>query len=337
MNILNKLILIIFISLISLFSFLDAEIVRRAAFDFGSGKIKLQVADVDTDSHTIIQSIYSEGVPVLLSEDAAKNPEGCFSEEIQKQAIATTQMFMQKAIELGTVEFSGLATEAYRKAPNGQKLIDKYASTLNLPVKIISQEEEGKNGFLTLIAETHLDPTQVIAWDIGGGSFQITYLDDEKNIQVYMAPFGRMTTKSAIIRFVKDKDPSVISSPNPMSNKEWKKAIQYLNTALPQVPTELANKLKMSNVQLIGVSAHPEKLRSLKVYHTKDIIENLEERLNKNDTELGEIHEAPTSAVSELALVYTIMQKLDISSVNYIRMSSGSTSALLITEEYWNK
>lgn len=315
---------------------LHAEIIRRAAFDFGSGKIKLQVADVDTNNHSIVESIYSEAIIVPLSEDAADNTQGYFSEEIQRVAINTTQNLKQKALKFGAVEFSGLATEAYRRAPNGQKLVSKYFSALHIPVKIISQMEEGKIAFLTLIAETPLDSSQVISWDIGVGSFQITYFDDKKNIQVYMAPFGRITAKNAIIKFVKGKDPSKITSPNPINNTEWKNSLDYFSNTLPQVPNSLALKLKKSNTQLIGIGAHPEKLRNLKTYHLNDVIEIIEERLNKNDSELEKIHNSPSSAVSELALVYSIMHKLNVSSLNYIRTSSGSTSGLLITEEYWN-
>ena len=315
---------------------LDAEIIRRAAFDFGSGKIKVQVADVDTESHKILQSLYAEDIVVQLSEDAAQHPEGQFSEKIKKQAIAATQSLKQKALALGAVEFSGVATEAYRKAPNSKELIAKYLSDLDIPVKIISQTEEGKSGFLALIAETNLDPDQVISWDIGGGSFQVTYLDDEGNIQVYMAPFGRSTAKNAIIRYVKAGDPSTMSSPNPMSRADWEASLLFFDEALPKVPEELAQKLKRCDVQLIGISAHPGKLRNVKAYHSTDIVIVLEERLNKSDSELAEIHKSPTYAISELALVYSIMQKLDVRTVNYVRTISGSSSAVLIAEEYWN-
>lgn len=314
---------------------LNAEIVRRAAFDFGSGKTKLQVADVDTDSHNIVETLYSDAIIVLLSEDAGNHPQGHFSEQIQQQALAATLTLKQKAIELGAEEFMGLATEAYRKAENGQELVDKYLSELNIPVKIIPQEEEGRLGFIALIAETGLDPAQVISWDIGGGSFQITYLDEDSNIQVYMAPFGRITTKNAIIQFVKGEDPLKVSSPNPMSHADWENSLKYFDETLPKVPISLSHKLKADGVRLIGISAHPEKLRSLNTYHTQDVMENLRERITKNDSELSLIHGSPSIAVTELALIQSIMNKLDVSTVDYIRTSSGSTSALLITEKYW--
>lgn len=315
---------------------LRAEIVTRAAFDFGSGKVKLQVATVDTDKHTIVQSIHSEAIVVQLAEDIIKNPLG-FSDEIQEQAIAAAQYLKQKAIELGAVEFIGLATEAYRKAPNGQALVDRYMSELSIPVRIISQIEEGKMGFLALIAETNFDPSKVVSWDIGGGSTQVTYVDDDNNIQVYMAPFGRVTTKNAIIQFVKGKDPSIVSSPNPISNKEWKNAVHYLKSELPKVPKGLICKLKKEDVKCIGIGNHPEQLRSLKAYFVDDVTKVLKERLNKSDEELAKIHSAPVSAVSELVLVYSVMNKLNITSVNYNRTSSGSTTAILISEEYWNE
>jgi len=318
-------------------SFAHAETIRRAAFDFGSGKIKVQIADVDTDTHKILNSIYSEDIIVLLSEDSVHQPQGMFSREIQDRAVSAAKRLKQKSIEYGAIEFKGLATEAYRKAPNSQELVDRYLSELGIPVVIISQEEEGKNGFLALIAETNLDPTQVIAWDIGGGSFQVTYLNDENSIQVYMAPFGRMTTKNAIIEHVKGWNPSEISSPNPMSLSDWNMALDYFGETLPEIPEELAIKLKRSDVQVIGISAHPEQLRLLTRYNVHDISAALEGRLDKTDSELAGVHKAPETAVSELVLVYSILQKLQAQQVNYVRTHSGSTSALLISEEYWNQ
>ncbi len=313
----------------------DAAVVRRAAFDFGSGKIKVQVADVDTDTRQILLSLYTEDAVVLLSEDAAHQPQSLLSDQIQEKAINAAQSLKQKALDLGATEFYGLATEAYRKAPNAHKLVDRYFSELAIPVKIISQIEEGQNAFRALIAETNLDQNEVISFDIGGGSFQVTYLDDDKNIQVYMAPFGRSTTKNAIITYVKGEDPATTLSPNPMSRGDWESALKYFDKTLPEVPEALALKLKKSDVQVIGISAHPEKLRNLSTYHLENIHNALEERLNKGDAELAASHKSPNSAVSELALVYSIMQKLQISTVNYIRTNGGATSALLISDEYW--
>jgi len=117
---------------------------------------------------------------------------------------------------------------------------------------------------------------------------------------------------------------------------DWENSIHYFIAALPEVPDDLLLKLQKDDVQLIGISAHPERLRVLKNYKINDVIDLLEKRLNKTDTELASTHNMPTTAVTELAIVYSIMHKLNIYSVNYIRTSSGSSSALLINEDYWH-
>lgn len=325
----------LFALLICMTSYSEAEIIRRAAFDFGSGKIKVQVADVDTKVNKIVQSLYSESKIVLLSDALSHSQENLLNEEIQNEALSAASYLKNQALELGAQEFYGLATEAYRKASNGQELIDRYTIELQIPVKIISQEEEGKNGFLSLVAEKNLPPDNLVAWDIGSGSLQVTYLDDQKNMHVYMAPFGRTTTKNALIQYVKNQDPSKVYSPNPMSQLDWESSLAFLSEALPGAPEELIHKLKKEEVMLVGLSAHPEDLRVLNTYRKSDILHLLEIRLGKTDQELLEIHNSPPSAISELALIYSVMEKLEIEKVNYIRTQGGTSSGLLVSEDYW--
>jgi len=312
---------------------LSAKQVIRGAFDFGSGKIKIQVAVVDQDTQKIVSTLLVKDIIVKLSEDAAHHPEGMFSEEIQQKALTAAKQLKEEALQLGVEQFSGVATEAYRKAPNGQDLIHRYLSELNIPVRMISQFDEGKLGFLALINETGLDPTKVISWDIGGGSCQIAYFDNESNFKVYMLPFGRETTKNAIIRYVKGQNPEFIRTPNPMTRVEWNAAINYFLRVMPGVPEDLTKKLLLSDVQIVGISAHPEQLRSLKQYQIDHVEKILTGRLNKKDEQID--HKTPALAISELALVYSIMHKLQINDVSYIRTKSGSTSGLLSSKEYW--
>lgn len=318
-----------------LFSNLSADVVRRAAFDFGSGKIKIQVADVDATSQQILTTLYSENIIVRLSEDLAHQSDGKFSQAIMVQAVEAARTLKQAAVNLCAEEFCGVATEAYRVALNGQDLIDLYLNELSIPVQIISQDDEGKFGFLALLQETKLDPAQTICWDIGGGSFQITFLDKAGRMQSYKGPFGRASIKNAIITHVKHQNPQEVSTPNPMNNEEWLAALAYFDSALPQVPTELRDKLSQPNVQLVGISAHPERLRALGTYQTKDVLMALNDRLNKRDEELSTEHHSPNMAIGELVIIYGLMNALDVDQVAYYRTNGGSTSGLLVSHEHW--
>lgn len=314
---------------------LYSENTIRAAFDFGSGQTKMQVAEVDLTNGKIVRSIYSHAIKVALAEDALRHPSGCYSTEIQDKALNAVRLLKEKAIALGAVEFAGVATEAYRKAPNAQYLLDRYMTEVGIPSKIISQEEEGRLGFWSVVAETNIDPNMIVAWDMGGASFQITYLDDAKNLKIYMAPFGRVTAKNAIIKFVKEENPLKVLSPNPLNDEEWERALALFLAELPPVPVELLAKLKRQETRLIGLAAHPEKLRILNSYGVDDILNLLEQRINKSDIELQPLHPTPMYAISELALVYSIMKKLQVSRTDYLNTQSGSTSAILLCEDYW--
>ncbi len=112
-------------------------------------------------------------------------------------------------------EFSGIATAAYRIARNGQDLVDRIRQEVGIQVRIISQEEEGLFGFMTLACECGISAHQLVAWDTGAGSLQITYLDDHGVHCHYMAELGRCTTADAIIEHVQKQDLKKTVSPNP--------------------------------------------------------------------------------------------------------------------------
>lgn len=325
--------------LLSFSSFLEAQIVRRAVFDFGSGSIRIHVADVDTQNTQAVHTLYTDSVRVFLSEDLAKQNNKKFSEEIQKVAIDTAKMFKEKALDLNTTQFYGIATEAYRSALNGEELVRRYHAELSIPVNIVSKEEEGKFSFLTLAMQSKVDPNQMICWDIGGGSIQVTYLNQEGELRIYHAPYGRLSTKNALLTHVKNNDHKKEASfLNPVSLTEWKSYLEFMYSALPSAPQDLLDKIKDPNVQIIGVAGHPPELAHLGMYQIKHLIEVRDRYLNKSDEEITQdlpFFSAP-HAVSDLILVHAIMEKLGIDKISYFNTRGSSNSmALLTSEDLW--
>ena len=313
-----------------------ACVVRRAAFDFGSGKIRVHVADVNTVTSTLLQTLLLEKKSVPLSDDAAKQMNGAFSEAIQESAIRTAHELQIKAQSFRTEAWSGYATEAYRCAPNGQALVNQYHSRLGIPTRIISQESEGIYCFRTLLHEYHLDPQKTVSWEIGGGSFQIAYLDSSGNEKVYGASLGKVTTKNTILRFIKGVNPSQISSPNPITEEEWDKAVVLIKEQVPQVPEDLCMRLRREGTELIGNGGHPIALRKSGIYSLDDIDSLKKQYLGKTDQELLD-HPDPLFAVTELLFIRSIMEKLHVSSVRYLPKQEGSTTQILLDEKYWHQ
>lgn len=332
-------VILAFVGMTSLAPHLDAKVVRRAVFDFGSGSIRVHVADIDTDTHQITSSLYAESIRVLLSEDLAKRPDRKFSDEIQRAALNAAGKLKQKAVELDVKEFYGIATEAYRSALNGEELVERYFSELAIPVEIVSKETEGKYSFLTLAQEKKADPQRMICCDIGGGSFQITYMDQKSEIKIYHGPYGRITTKHALITHVKQKSVQEMTSPNPVTLQEWEKGLHFLRSALPPVPQDLLDKVSEPDIQMVGVAGHPPELAALGVYRIEDLVKLRNQYLNKTDQELFSDQPFFLSpyAVSDLILVGALMERLGVNEFSYYetRGSSNST-ALLVTEELWD-
>jgi exopolyphosphatase/guanosine-5'-triphosphate,3'-diphosphate pyrophosphatase len=153
-------------------------VIRRAAWDIGSGMTKVRVADVDTQSGYLVQTLLEEEIEVLYGADwKASKEENCLSETITKAGLDAVQLLQAKANQLGAQQSSGVATEVFRKAKNGPQLLDKMRE-LGLTVQLISQDDEAELGFQTAISSGTFDPTAVVAWDSGGGSFQISYRGD---------------------------------------------------------------------------------------------------------------------------------------------------------------
>lgn len=88
---------------------------------------------------------------------------------------------------------------------------------------------------------------------------------------------------------------------------------------------------------MIAISGHPDEMRALEVYTPEDVLGALSERLDKNDQILGEKTLFPATFVTELALEYTVMEKLGHATAKYVNITSGSTSAVLVEEANWEE
>jgi len=212
----------------------------RAAFDIGSGAAKLQVAKVDPRKGTIEKVFFSEQQETLLLIDMEKR-DGNVGVDLSNFLLKTVSEYKQKADEIGAQEFSAIATEVFRKAKNGCDLLDKIKKTIGIDAQLISQEAEGKLGFLTAVAESRKDKNNVISWDSGGGSFQIVTMIDEK-IHVYGGPFGSGNTTRLMIESIQKKSFKVVPTPNPVTQDEAKNLVALIENSIDSPPSWVSKK-----------------------------------------------------------------------------------------------
>jgi exopolyphosphatase / guanosine-5'-triphosphate,3'-diphosphate pyrophosphatase len=311
---------------------------RRVAFDVGSGKIKMQISDIDVSTNRIVKAIFSDGILVGFSRDLANSPNKQFSLQIQDKAIQAFSQLKAKADKFQPKAYHGVATEAFRLAENSNELLVRIKNDLNIKIEIIEQDEEGILGFITAINEVNIQPNKAVVWDIGSGSFQMTtkYLNE---YFVYKGKLGRITMKDTIINEIQSYH-SDVSTPNPISMKDVNKSLDHIKKQVKDIPDYLCKMLSQPDTIILGIGAYPKViLASQLTFSSQDIFDAISAKIDQSDQdlskEISEFGNSPEFILSDLILVYGIMLALGIQQVRYVITQGGNTTGVLISPQYW--
>ncbi len=337
-----KLLFYIFLTFLPVYG--QAQIERRAAFDIGSGAIKLLVADVDTETQQVTKYLYGDSIKVPFSAYLAVRPDGSFGADLQAQTKTAIATLKHKAAPYHPQCFLGVATEAFRLAKNGQQLAAAIEEELGGPIYIISQSEEAELGFASAVAHANGDIERAIVWDIGNGSFQISWKEFDA-IHSYTGKLGKVPTKNIILT-IQNKEIAENTSPNPISQEETYLAKIALTKQLQGIPASLQQKLQTPRTQVYGIGGVHHKNIAVStgkaVYTLSMVDELLMNRLGLEDSSFGVLSSTPYW-VSDLVFVSCIMSHLGIQEVLDVQSFdvpeipvTGNTVGILIREKYWD-
>ncbi len=267
----------------------------RAAFDIGTGKIKMQIAKIDEQQ---IESLYCQSEQISLSNVSILNQDGLITEEGQEGIVTILKSLKSLGESYGSTKYEAIATELFRKALNGQEIATKISALLGIDIKVVSPEEEGILSFLTIIQEARLDPKDIVVLDIGSGSFQITCKNEDEFI-VYSAPFGRLPTRELVKN-------------NQLSN---------LEIAISSIDPRIAKKIIDCKGNVIGIGAHPKCILTLKTSYDKNDLKAALQASSETDLNY-----------SDLLLIKTIMEALSIIQVKYMGGRAGNTTGVFVLQ-----
>lgn len=209
----------------------------QAAFDIGTGKIKMQVANVDAKTKTIT-SLFCKAYRI--------------QEHSLKHMRALLETLLEEACAYSPSVLIGIATEKYRRDNSGITLIERLKKTTGIQIEVISAEKEGILAHRTVTYETAQDPHKTVVWDIGSGSFQIICHDISKFF-TYTSPYGRIPFYEHYLS---------------LSGTEEEKLQLCLEKGLPflEAPPEIfLKKIRENNGKIICIGAYPFKEASAKM------------------------------------------------------------------------
>jgi len=235
-------------------SALQECIVRRLVFDIGSSATKAGAADVDICNKRFVRSYYNF-LQVPYSKATLKNSPKTFDPRIFQDGVDAVNILKENVLSNFAVsrptEMCAFATEAFRVASNGAEAAAYITKHTGLPLRIISQHEEGVLAFNTArIREAMDDPHRTIIWDIGGASTQLSTMHKDGTVSVAGAHVAGQIFFDAVMREIKHGG----HSPYPLSAEDLKKIHQLAKQMLQfQNPRPIHHKVQQGS-KVLGVA-----------------------------------------------------------------------------------
>lgn len=328
MNLIIKLLLTTLV-----FGQLSAEVERRAAVDIGSGGTKLAIADIETESGQILEMLYETSFFVPYQASLDKSSDGTFDPDTKALGLKVMKEIQDLAAQYQVGKIAAIATSAFRKSNNSQALVKEVKNETSIEIQIIPQREEGEIAFFSALSAQSQNPDEVIVWDIGTGSLQMTTMNEKGELIVYMGEqMGSVAFKSYIIDAIQEKE---AETPNPISGDDLKMADSYARAFGRKAYPIIKEKIKEGK-QILGMGRlFYNGIRPLvadgDVITRKGLRSFIEESLNKSDDEL----DSPFAHVdvSNCILTLAIMKALHIQEITAIETTT--TRGMLVYPAYW--
>jgi exopolyphosphatase/guanosine-5'-triphosphate,3'-diphosphate pyrophosphatase len=299
----------------------------RAGIDMGSGTTKIQVSEVNVCNRTLGKVLFSQERPIGFNEDLAESGNNQLSPAIQQQGMTTLKALVSQAEKFHPKRITGVATAVFRAASNGQQVIRQFNQQAHVTIRIITQKQEAELGFISAKAalnDPKLKDSDLLVWDIGGGSMQMTTydrIDGFKTPEIYEGKLASVSLKDMVIEVMMNKNLTQVNSPNPIGSLA-DEILRFVNFyARTHVPAEIKQAAKSRKVVGIG-GVHgysiKEQLHPLNNQYTAADLDRVAQvKINQTDAQLPGDYRA--TDVTNLLLVEGFMQALGIPQVTLVK------------------
>lgn len=316
------------------FSYADVE--RRAVIDVGSGGTKFTIAEIDTQTKQIINIILDTSYPVPYQASLNKSEDGTFDKATREMGLKVFKEIKNIADQQQVKKIVAVATSAFRKANNAKEFVAEISRETAITVRIIPQREEGEIAYYSAIALGTFDPNNVVVWDIGTGSLQMTVKNAADGLSVYMGErMGSVEFKNYVIAELEELDLDVVATPNPIDEKVLKLADSYVRAfgrkAYPIIKEKIGHDATILGIGRLFYNSIRPLASENGVITRKALRAYISSSLNKTDEELNNPYAQVD--VTNCILTLAIMKALHIHEI--IPVDTTSTKGILVYPSYW--
>ena len=254
------------------------------------------------------------------------------------------------AVNYGAESFSAVATEAFRRVElsHRQSVLERIRKETEFQVRVIPQEQEARIGSLATAVAVDIPRLDLVVWDIGGGSMQISYWDEGVNpIVGYLGQFASDAMQQHIIENIQGRDLLTASSPNPSGSVSALEAIREAErVARDDVPPlfreHMATVEKVIGIGGVHFSSNCEFLQRVSAedckFSREELRQQIEDYAHLTDEELVENGFSTSidfarGRVSNAALTVGFMNVLSVENVRAIEMNMAG--GILLDSDFW--
>lgn len=309
----------------------------RASLDIGSGATKLRVVEVDLNAKKIVRILETKSYAVPYQEQLAQAKDGNFDRQIMDKGLEILQDASNVAKKYNVEKVIAVATAAFRKAHNAQSFIDEIHQKTGITVHVIDQTLEGELAFQAVRAQFGYDPEKLVVWDIGGGSIQLTTLNDKGEYEIYQGHIASVPFKNYVITHIQQKDVKEVSTPNPFTVQDILKAQSHAIKVSRDVDALFKEKMKDPTVEIVGVGNifgyHISKIGDNDKVNIEQMLEATADLVDKSDQDVGGGDFANVYVTNTL-LVLGFMEGLNISELHVADINPADGA--FFYEPFWS-
>ncbi|USK71582.1 Ppx/GppA family phosphatase [Peribacillus asahii] len=163
---------------------------RIAVIDIGSNSFHMIICEVSEHYFNPIKIVNDNDYKAYVRLGANLQQGDYIKLEKIQEIITVLTKFQHVAISNKVSKIFCVATEALRRAANGQEIIQRIKEQIGIEVELISGQQEAYLGYYSLVNGFALDNYLMV--DIGGSSTELVYVSNRKMKQSISLPVGSL-------------------------------------------------------------------------------------------------------------------------------------------------
>lgn len=192
---------------------------RVASIDIGTNTILLLIAKVEEGK---VNPLFEIETVARLGEGVQKN--GILLKEAMDRSLQTLAQYLKWCQELEVQKVFAAGTSALREAKNSEDFLNLVKEKLDLPIEVISGEEEAQLSFLAVAKDLGEVKEPILVVDVGGGSTEFILGKGDQISQWISLPLGSVRFTEEFLRS------------DPVQEEEWEKMERKIQEYLVTIP-----------------------------------------------------------------------------------------------------